>query len=89
MQKIVLNISYLFCKINCFNNIFREAIPVHLDQQGVILVHHPLAGDIQVHHHRKEGDTQVVLHLKEDTLVRHHQVVILPQEDMDNHLNHR
>ena len=62
---------------------------MHLDQQGAILVHHLLVEDIQVHHHHNKGDTQVVLHLKEDTLVRHHQVVILPQEDMGNHLNRR
>ena len=62
---------------------------MHLDQQEAILVHHLLVGDILVHHHHKEGDTQEVLHLKEVTLVPHHQAVILHQEDMVNHLNHR
>ena len=62
---------------------------MHLDQQEAILEHHLLVGDILVHHHHKEGDTQEVLHLKEVTLVRHHLVVILPQEDMGNHLNRR
>ena len=74
---------------NSFLQYFREAIQVHLDQQGAILVHHLLVEDIQVHHHHKEGDTQVVLHLKEVTLVPHHQVVILRQEDMVNPLNRR
>ena len=57
---------------------------MHLDLQEVTLVHPQPVVDILEHHHHKEVVIQEALHHKADIQVPHHQVVILPQEGMDN-----